>query len=216
MKNWKRWRWFTKKPTASHRSLSLEGICFALPVLALLSGCQYSSNREAGTALGTGIGAVTGAMIGQQSGHAFGGALIGALAGGVTGNLIGNNEDLRDERDAAIAKAHYLESTRPLLTNSDVIRMVQSGLSDEVIIGAVKNSSGRYDLSPDATVQLKQCGTSDRVIIAMQKAPTYQPNTKVSYVSTRPSTNVGLVVSPVPVMVYERPYYGDRYCRRHW
>jgi len=190
-----------------------------LGTIALLPGCQYSSHRETGTALGGGIGALTGAVIGQESGHAFGGALIGALAGGMAGGLIGNGEDLREQRDAAVTYAQYLESTGQALTNADVIRMVQSGLSDEIIIGTVKKSVGKYDLSPDGIIQLKAYGTSDRVIITLQKIPPIPPISAASYASSSPSTGVGLVVAPAPVMVFGRPryhyYHGGPY-RRHW
>jgi hypothetical protein len=191
-------------------------VWLGLGAIALLPGCQYSSHREAGTALGGGLGALTGAMIGQESGHAFGGAMIGALAGGITGSLIGNGEDLREQRDAAITHAQYLESTGQVLTNADVIRMVQSGLSDEVIIGTVRNSLGKYDLSPDATIQLKACGTSDQVILALQHVPKIRPVSAVSYVPSSPS--VGLVVAPAPVVMFGRPryhYYGGRHYRRY-
>lgn len=196
------------------RSRVIASALIWLGLIASLPGCVYSSNREAGTALGAGIGALTGAAIGEGSGHLFGGALIGALAGGITGGLIGNGEDLRQERDAALTHAAYLESTGQVLTNADVIRMVRNGLSDDVVVGTVMNSPGRYDLSADATIQLKSCGTSDRVILAMQQVPPFRPVSRVHYVSA-PRPAYGVVVAPAPVFVYGRPrHYGPYY--RHW
>lgn len=173
---------------------------------------MYGNRREAGTALGSGIGAIAGGMIGEQSGHLFGGALLGALAGGVTGGLIGHAEDMREQRDNAITYAQYLESTGQVLTNVDVIKMVQSGLSDEVIIGTVHNSLGKYDLSPEATIQLKSYGTSDRVILALQDVPKIPSLAATRYSSSRSVTPVGFVVAPAPVMVYGGPYH----YRRRW
>lgn len=161
-----------KKHRILSKAIRQKTLCLALAGISLLSGCQYSNNRQAGTALGSGIGAVTGALIGQDSGHFFGGALIGALAGGVAGGLVGNAADVQEEREAAaVTHAQYLASTGQAMTNIDVIRMVQSGLSDEIIIGTVKNSVGNYDLSPNGMIQLKTYGASDRVILTLQKLP---------------------------------------------
>lgn len=203
-----------RESLATARVVALLG----LSIIACLPGCTYSSNREAGMALGSGIGALTGATIGQGSGHFLGGALIGALAGGATGGLIGHAEDMREQRDAAIVHAQYLESTGQVLTNAHVIRMVHSGLSDDVIIGTVKNSYGKYDLSPDATIELKRYGTSDQVILALQKAPKAPQPVAASYVASPPPPSVGLVVAPAPVMVYGRPriYPGPGYPHRRW
>lgn len=200
--------------------LSRVATCLPLALVAstLFSGCQYGNRREAGTALGSGIGALAGGMIGEQSGHLFGGALLGALAGGVTGGLIGHAEDMREQRDNAITYAQYLESTGQILTNSDVIRMVQSGISDEVIIGTIKSSLGKYDLSPDATIHLKACGTSDYVILAMQQVPKISSVSHARYTTSSGPTPVGFVVAPAPVMVLGRPHYhhGPYYYRGGW
>ena len=207
----------TKCASVSRAVLSTS-VWLGIAATALLPGCQYSNHREAGTALGSGIGALAGGMIGEGSGHLFGGALIGALAGGVTGGLIGHGEDMREQRDAAITHAQYLESTGQVLTNVDVIRMVQSGLSDDVIIGTVQNSVGKFDLSPNATIQLKAYGTSDRVILALQRVPKIPPLSTVGHSSVTPATSVGLVVAPAPVIFYGGPHYhgGPYHYRRHW
>lgn len=181
-------------------------------------GCVYSSNRQAGASLGGGIGALTGAMIGQESGHPLGGALIGALAGTAVGGLAGEAQDLREERDAAVTQAQYLASTGQVLTNKDVIRMVQYGLSEEVILGTVHNTLGKYDLSPDAMIELKAAGTTDRIILALQQVPVIPPISTVGYAPSGPG--VGLVVAPAPVVMYRSPrhyyYGGPRGYRRHW
>ncbi|WP_010587539.1 glycine zipper domain-containing protein [Schlesneria paludicola] len=203
-----------KKYSGRSRVIRRRFLCLTLSAIALLPGCQYSNNRQAGTALGSGIGALTGALIGQDSGHLFGGALIGALAGGVTGGLIGNAADVQEQREAAaVTHAQYLASTGQALTNIDVIRMVQSGLSDEVIIGTVKHSVGNYDLSPNAMIQLKTYGTSDRVILTLQKLPKIPALPGSGGIHASPSTSVGVVVAPAPVMVYG--YHGGP-SRRHW
>lgn len=189
----------------------------ALVAVACGAGCQFSSNRGAGTAVGGGLGAVTGAIIGEGSGHPVAGAVVGALTGGAIGGLAGHAEDMREERDAAIAHAQYLESTRQYLTNGDVIRMTQSGLSDDVIIGTIRQSYGRYELGPNEVIQLRTYGVSDRVIIALQQVPRSPQVAPVAYMPP-PPPSVGVVVAPPPVMVYGGPRYyrGPHYGPRRW
>lgn len=197
---------------ASQRALLL-----ALLTVACGSGCQFSSNRGAGTAVGGGIGAVTGAMIGEGTGHPVAGAVVGALTGGAIGGIAGHAEDMREERDAAIAHAQYLESSRQYLTNVDVIRMAQSGLSDDVIIGTIRQSYGRYELGPNEVIQLRTYGVSDRVIIALQQVPRSPQVAPVAYMPP-PPPGIGVVVAPPPVMVYGGPRYyrGPHYGPRRW
>ena len=195
-----------------------KAICLGLAVVMLLPGCQYSSHREAGTALGGGIGALTGAMLGQDSGHFFGGALLGGLAGGIAGGMIGHAEDEREQREAAaVTHAQYLESTGQVLTNVDIIRMVQCGVSDEVIIGTIKHCVGKYDLSSHGTIQLKAYGTSDRVILALQKVPPIPPLPGARFSSSRRAASVGLASSPGTLGPYYHDDFGSPYQnRRDW
>jgi hypothetical protein len=209
---------FFSRPYAFQQTFAWIGFAAA----ALLPGCMSTAHTDSATVFGGGLGAMTGALIGHESGHAAGGAVIGALAGGLAGGLIGNAQDMREERDAAVMHARYLEETGQLLSNKDVIRMVQYGLSDDVIIGTVMNSAGRYDLSADATMLLKAYGTSDRVILTLQKAPQIRSASAVRAATAAPTANVGVVVAPYPLMMfgplrprhhyYSGPYY-HRGCR---
>jgi hypothetical protein len=56
------------------------------------------------------------------------------------------------------------------LTNADVIKMVQAKLGDAVIISEIKNSTCRFNTSPNALITLKQAGVSDKVLEAMTEA----------------------------------------------
>src|SRR5713226_1408831 len=56
------------------------------------------------------------------------------------------------------------------LTNADVIKLVQAGISDSVIIAKIKNSRTQFDTSPDTLIRLKQLGVSDAVLEAMAQA----------------------------------------------
>jgi hypothetical protein len=48
--------------------------------------------------------------------------------------------------------------------------MVKSGLSEEVIIGAIERGPRDFDLSPKKLVELKEKGVSDKIVLAMQNA----------------------------------------------
>ena len=55
------------------------------------------------------------------------------------------------------------------LTNADVIQMVESKLSDVLIIHKIKNSKHKFDTSSDALVKLTKAGVKDPVIMAMME-----------------------------------------------
>ncbi|MCA9089025.1 MAG: glycine zipper 2TM domain-containing protein [Planctomycetaceae bacterium] len=178
------------------------------------SGCQGINHADSGLRTGAVLGTVAGAVVGHQSGHGAEGALIGAAAGAITGNMIG---EAQDERDAAIAHAQALEYAEPALTNNDLIYMAQNGLGDDVIINSVRSRGGRFDLSPNGLIQLRNAGVSDRVLVAVQQAGERPTVTTVS--GSRPSSivvvpSVGVVVGPRPVHVVPRgPYH--RHHHRH-
>jgi hypothetical protein len=44
------------------------------------------------------------------------------------------------------------------LTNVDVIKMAQAGLSESVIVATIQANPGNYDISPDGLIALKQAG----------------------------------------------------------
>lgn len=183
------------------------------------SGCYSMNHAEHGALVGTGLGAGAGAIIGQHSGNAGAGALIGAATGALAGGLIGNAEDARQERDAAIAYASQAEYERQAamqsVTSQDVIRMTQSGVSDPVIIGTIQDRGGRFDLSPDAIIMLKQQGVSDAVVAAMQQSGpltiTPQAPPPVIFEPPAPPT---VIVRPSP-RIYIGPRPRHRWRHRH-
>lgn len=192
-----------------------------LGLLATGIGCQHMNYAERGTLFGAGTGGLLGGIIGHQSGHTGAGAVIGSLAGGLAGAAIGDAQDARDERDAALA-AYYSRQAQqpraPALTNADLMKMSQSGLSDEVIINSVKNQGGQFDLGADSLIALKQAGVSDRVIVAIQQSGA-PPKTVVPASATVIEAPPRVVVVPpvarVGVVVGPRPYY-HRHWRRGW
>ncbi|WP_144994678.1 YMGG-like glycine zipper-containing protein [Polystyrenella longa] len=196
------------------------------PCVAAFSGCASTGNYHTsrGAALGTGLGAATGAIIGHQSGNAGAGALIGAAAGAVGGGLVGKVRDTEDQRDAAVAQAAYLEHQQNALSNSDVVMMSQNQIGDQVIISSIQSRGGRFDLSPQGLITLKQSGVSDSVLQYMQTngqnaagVPTIvQAGPRV--VSPAPV----VIVEPAPVMpsphvglVFDFHRHGPRHRYRH-
>ncbi|MBS0265792.1 MAG: hypothetical protein JSS02_27925 [Planctomycetes bacterium] len=178
-----------------------------------LSGCASMNNTQTGALAGTGLGAVTGAIIGEATGSPGAGAAIGAAAGAVTGALVGNAEDQREQRDAAVAQAQY-ESARShaiaqAVTESEVVRMVENRVSDDVIITSIRTRGCFWDATPDAVIRLKQLGVGDRVIQAMQNSGVRVPagtrvvSGGVYYVPPPPP--------PVGVVVVRPRYYGPHY-----
>lgn len=61
------------------------------------------------------------------------------------------------------------ETTAPL-ANSDVVKMVTSGLAEDTIILAIRRGPTKFDTSPDALIALKKSGVSDNILRAMLTA----------------------------------------------
>ncbi len=59
-----------------------------------------------------------------------------------------------------------------ILTNDTIVSMVKAGLGEEVIISKITTSTGQYDTSAAALVNLKSAGVSDKIIQAMMGVPT--------------------------------------------
>ena len=57
-----------------------------------------------------------------------------------------------------------------VVTNADILKMVEGKLGDDIIIGKIKGSASNFDTSIDAILKLKAAGTSDAVIHAMVDA----------------------------------------------
>lgn len=187
------------------------GMALIFAGLLIQTGCSSMNHTEAGMANGAGIGAVTGAIIGNHSGEAGAGALIGAAAGGLAGGLIGNAEDAREERDAAIAQANHQRMASAAIRNSDVIQMAHNGVSDSVIMGAIRSRGGAFDLSPQTIIMLKQQGISDPLIEYMQQH-NYVSSSEPVVIKERGPTVVTspsvVYVRPRPRRHYVRPHYG--------
>jgi hypothetical protein len=57
-----------------------------------------------------------------------------------------------------------------VLTNDDVVKMVQAKLGDAVIVNKIKSSPSKFETNTDALIGLKGAGVSDAVLAAMAGA----------------------------------------------
>jgi hypothetical protein len=54
-----------------------------------------------------------------------------------------------------------------VLRNDDIIQMQKAGLSEDVILSKIRNSSAEFRTSPQDLIRLKEAGVSDAVISMM-------------------------------------------------
>src|SRR5688500_46171 len=83
-----------------------------------------------------------------------------------------------------------------LLTNRDVVRMVQDRVPSEKIIGRVLTSSCNFDVFPPVLRDLRRRGVPDTVLAAMKLAPVGPPaladvDSKISQLSARAQIPAG-------------------------
>lgn len=123
-------------------------------------------------AMNTGTGVITGGVIGAISGGISGsgrGAFIGSAAGVIGGGLIGA---ALDEQDRQLVQRNSprtidrIDRQEPLTLN-DVIKLSQSGVSDDTIIRYLNETNNSYNLSQTQVRRLREGGVSQRVINVM-------------------------------------------------
>ena len=61
----------------------------------------------------------------------------------------------------------FLAGAQEALTNDAIVKMFQSGISDEVVLSMVKTQPAHYVVTPDQILALKSAGVTDRVVAAM-------------------------------------------------
>lgn len=162
----------------THRFLAILALC-----AALLNGCQMSRAGK-GAAVGGALGGVAGAVIGHQTGHDLAGAAIGVASGAVAGGLVGHAADARADRDEALAQAERIAAQHNVwnraVASDDVLHMVDSGLSDDLIVDTLKSRGSRFDPKPENIVYLKNRGVSEAVIRALQTYSVPYPPSSVA------------------------------------
>ncbi|HWQ00101.1 MAG TPA: hypothetical protein VNK92_06485 [Vicinamibacterales bacterium] len=61
-------------------------------------------------------------------------------------------------------------SQRAPMTNEDVLRMLESGFTEAMVVAAIQANPTRFDVSPKALLDLKEAGVPEKVIEAMLAA----------------------------------------------
>ncbi len=56
------------------------------------------------------------------------------------------------------------------LTNADIVKMMRAGLPESIIVREIRMSGGALNASPDALIQLKKLGASERILSAVLDA----------------------------------------------
>lgn len=135
------------------RILSVGVICLAL------FGCQ--TKTQTGILAGGALGAGAGALIDGGTG-----ALVGGAIGVIGGALIGSALDAQDRE--VMQKQHPQTLDRidnnEQLTYDDIIKMSNSGLSDDTIISMIHKTNSRYNMTAERVKQLEKAGVSQKVI----------------------------------------------------
>ncbi len=120
----------------------------------------------------TGTGVITGGILGSGIvGIAAGGkgALIGSAAGVIAGGLVGA---ALDEQDRKVMERNSprtidrMDRGEPLTIN-DIIKLSQSGVSDDAILRYMIETASYYHLSQPQVRRLQEAGVSQRVINEM-------------------------------------------------
>jgi len=61
----------------------------------------------------------------------------------------------------------FIAAAQDVLTNESVIKMVKSGLGENLVVSMVQGQPGKYSLTPDDLIKLKEAGVPDKVLGAM-------------------------------------------------
>ena len=72
-----------------------------------------------------------------------------------------------ESNPATVTQAAQPPPARESLTNDSIIKMVQAGLSEAVILSMVTTQPGKYSLGADEIIALKKAGVSDNIIKAI-------------------------------------------------
>jgi hypothetical protein len=61
----------------------------------------------------------------------------------------------------------FVVTAQETLSNDSIVRMVKAELGEGLIVSMVQNQPGKYSLTPEDLVKLKQEGVSEKILTAM-------------------------------------------------
>lgn len=170
------------------------------------------SNTERGAVKGGAAGAIIGGIIGHQNDETPEGILIGGAVGALAGGLLGNEHDQQIRRDY-----HYSQQQAAAFRNgvslNDVVALSSNGVGSEVIINQIQMKGVQQRIGVNEIIALHQQGVDNRVIDAMQHAPSAG-----SVAARPPATRVHqypVVVEPVVVPHVVRVPYSHHHHHHH-
>lgn len=133
-----------------------------LSLVILTSSC--ATNASTGLISGGIVGASAGGLAHQGTG-----AIIGSTVGLVAGSLVGLILDEQDRRVMEKSSPRTVDrmDRNEALTINDIIKLSQSGVSDETIVRYIHETSSTYRLSQAQVRRLQDSGVSQRVINEM-------------------------------------------------
>ena len=82
------------------------------------------------------------------------------------------------------------------LTNESVVKLVKAGMGEDTIVGIVNSQPGRYSVSTDSLIALKQASVSDKVIAAMVRQNAKRTPVGVSGSVGTPTPLITPIVNP--------------------
>ncbi|HWX54405.1 MAG TPA: hypothetical protein VN176_07415 [Verrucomicrobiae bacterium] len=80
------------------------------------------------------------------------------------------------------------------LSNSDVVRMLQAGFSDDLVLAAIQANRSQFDVSVDALLALKQAGADENVIKGVLAAD--EKNKRIASAPSTPRISMGNAPPP--------------------
>lgn len=104
-------------------------------------------------------------------------------------------------------RAAQTTKTNPPLTVEEVLKLVQSGFSEELIITKIRKNAKAFDLNTDELVELKRLGVSDNIVkYLLDPSLPYTPPAPPTALPKPPET--GAVAAPPPAPPSKK-YPGD-------
>lgn len=173
-------------------------------------GCSTLNNTEKGALIGGGVGSLAGTIVGAATGNPRTGAVVGALGGATIGGLAGNAEDKRErDTERSVTQAQLAEARQGQVVPLgliDVVKLAQSGVNEDVMIGQIHSTGSTFQLSTTDIEYLTQNNVPPRVIQAMQATRRFSAAPPPRTVVVREAPVI--VERPVPVMYGPPPVFG--------
>jgi hypothetical protein len=79
-------------------------------------------------------------------------------------------DESRQSADSSVASDASAErriSSRPMLTNADIVEMQKAGLSEEITLSKIAGSPVNFNIGTQDLIRLKEAGVNDNIINAM-------------------------------------------------